>query len=352
MQHHKKGILLVNLGSPDSTTVKDVRRYLREFLMDERVLDMPFLLRKFILECFILPKRPARSASAYRSIWWEEGSPLIVLSRQLKEALRNATGLPVELGMRYGNPSIEAATDRLLQKFPAMEEVLLIPLYPHYAMSSYETAVVRTQEVFKEKYPSVKLHVQPPFYEEEQYIEALLASMAPSLEAEYDHLLFSYHGIPERHLEKSDPTGQHCLCSQNCCTEISAAHATCYRHQVFRTTSKLAEKLSLEEGKYSVSFQSRLGRDPWLTPFTDLEVKRLAEEGVRKLVVVCPSFVSDCLETLEEIGKEAKHIFLEAGGEQFTLIPCLNVHPLWVRTIANWSRQFAGREMEWEEAGS
>ena len=258
--------MLMNLGSPDSTSVKDVRRYLNEFLMDERVIDMPFLSRFLLVKGIITPFRAPKSAEAYRTIWQKEGSPLIILTKQLQAALQQQVDLPVEIAMRYGNPTVKHAFDELLKKEPQLEEVIAVPLYPHYAMSSYETAVESAKEVHtKNKYP-FKLEFIKPYYNEPNYIEALAENIKPYLQQEYDHILFSYHGIPEKHLVKSDTTSSHCLKSESCCGTPSAAHATCYRHQCYTTTQLVTEKLGIPKEKFSISFQSRLGRDPWLKP--------------------------------------------------------------------------------------
>lgn len=332
----KTGIVLMNLGSPDSTDVKDVRRYLMEFLMDERVIDYPYLLRKLLVGGIIVPFRSPKSAAAYRSIWWEQGAPLIVLTKQLQTALQALVSAPVAIAMRYGNPSPEVAYEQLLQQVPDLEEVILFPLYPHYAMSSYETAVEYAKKVYQEKNYGFRLITIKPYYNDPAYIDALAESIYPFLEQEYDHLLFSYHGVPERHIRKGDITGGHCLRMADCCNVASPAHAYCYRHQVIMTTQLVAEKLQLPKEKFSWSFQSRLGRDAWLKPYTAQRLTELPGEGKQKLLVVCPAFVSDCLETLEEIAEQGKHIFLEAGGKSFEMIPCLNVHPLWVKAIVNW----------------
>jgi ferrochelatase len=336
-----KGVLLVNLGSPDSTSVGDVRRYLNEFLMDGRVIDTPWPLRRLIVG-LILIQRPRQSAHAYQSIWTPEGSPLIVTSRNVREKLQERIPVPVELAMRYQNPSIEGALRRLAEQ--QTDETLLVPLFPHYAMSSYETAVVRVQRVARKVAPRMRIVVQPPYGDAPDYIAALAASAANHLEAGYDHLLFSFHGIPERHLRRSDPTGRHCLTAPNCCETASPAHATCYRAQCFKTVAAFAAKAGLPAGKYSVSFQSRLGRDPWLKPYTDFELVELPRRGVRKLLVICPAFVSDCLETLEEIGLRGRETFLSAGGEAFAQIPCLNEHPLWIAALEKMVRRFLKNE--------
>lgn len=326
----------MNLGSPDSTEVKDVRRYLNEFLMDERVIDIPYLGRLLLVKGIIVPFRAPKSAAAYRSIWTKEGSPLMVISKQLQQAVQQQVEEPVVLAMRYGQPAPWTAFDELLQKVPGLEEVVLLPLYPHYAMSSYETAVEYAKEVHAKKKYSFRLTIIPPYYNEPAYLHALAESIRPYLQQPYDHILFSYHGVPERHIYKGDITGGHCLKVNDCCNVDSPAHGQCYRHQCFVTTRKTAEMLSLPAGKYSQSFQSRLGRDPWLQPYTAERLAQLPGEGVKKLLVACPAFVSDCLETLEEIAEEGREIFLHAGGESFTMIPCLNTHPLWVKAVVGY----------------
>ncbi|MBS1567344.1 MAG: ferrochelatase [Bacteroidetes bacterium] len=331
----KRGIVLMNLGSPDSTEVKDVRRYLDEFLMDKRVIDSPWLLRAALVKGIIVPTRAPKSAEAYKTIWTKEGSPLVVLTRQLQEALQQQVKDPVVISMRYGNPSPEASIQELLRRQPGLEEVVLVPLYPHYAMSSYETAVEYFMDAVKKGKYSFAVKTIPPFYREPAYINALSASIAPYLKQDYDHILFSYHGVPGRHIRKSDPTGSHCLASANCCTEPSPAHATCYRHQVFTTTRLVTGMLQIPENKFSLSFQSRLGKG-WLEPFTDIRLEQMPAEGIKKLLILCPAFVSDCLETLEEIAERGKETFINAGGESYEMIPCMNTHPLWVKALAGW----------------
>jgi len=335
----RKGVLLVNLGSPDSPSVPDVRRYLREFLMDGRVLDVNWLTRFCVVHFAILPRRPKHSAEAYQKIWSPAGSPLVVTSQNVQARLQPRVAVPVELAMRYQHPSIPQAVSRLADK--GVDEVLLIPLFPHYAMSSYETAVERVKEVARALAPQMRVQVQPPFYADADYIAALVASAQEHLGRPYDHLLFSFHGIPERQVRKSDPTGAHCLAAPDCCKTPSPAHATCYRAQCFKTTAEFVRTAGVPEGKYSVAFQSRLGRTPWLTPYTDYELPRLAQTGVRKLLVICPSFVADCLETIEEIGLRGRESFLSAGGTEFALIPCLNEHPLWLEALENMVVRFA-----------
>jgi ferrochelatase len=326
---NKPGVLLVNLGSPDSPDVADVRRYLREFLMDGRVLDAPYPIRFGIVHFAILPWRPRQSAEAYRKIWRPEGAPLVVISRRMQRALEGRLGIPVELGMRYRHPSIDSALQKLQRR--GVTDLLVIPLFPHYAMSSFETAVERVRKLQPRLAPEMSLKIAPPYFDEPGYIRALAASAAGYLAEPYDHLLFSFHGLPERHLRKSDPTCRHCLLSDHCCEVTSPAHATCYRAHCFKTAEAFAAAAGMV--KYSVAFQSRLGNDPWMKPYTDHELVRLARDGVRKLRVICPAFVADCLETLEEIGMRGREIFLEAGGAEFTLIPCLNEHPAWIDAL-------------------
>ena len=332
-----KAILLVNLGSPDSPSVPDVRRYLNEFLMDGRVIDTPWLLRRLIVG-LILIKRPAESAHAYEKVWTKEGSPLVVTSRHVQELLQQRIKAPVVLAMRYQNPSIESAVKTLASR--GATETLLIPLFPHYAMSSYETAVVRAQEIITRLAPEMKITVQPPYYDQPDYIAALAASAADYLKKDYDHLLFSFHGIPERHVKKADPTGGHCLATPNCCETPNPAHATCYRAQCFKTAALLVERAGVPAGKWSVSFQSRLGKDPWLKPYTDYELPRLATEGKKRMLVICPAFVSDCLETIEEIGIRGCEQFMAGNGQVFTRIPCMNEHPAWITALENMAAKF------------
>ena len=333
------GVLLVNLGSPDSPSVTDVRRYLREFLSDPRVIDTPWLLRMFVLHAFILPRRPAESAHAYAKIWTKEGLPLVVTSRKVEARLRELLPMPVELGMRYGNPSIPSAVARL--RVEGVDTALLMPMFPHYAMSSYETAVERACEAAREEGGGMRLRVLPPFFAEPGYLSAVAASLRPHLAKPYDHVLFSFHGVPERHMRKSDPSGRHCLASPDCCEQPHLAHATCYRAQARRTAREVAAAIGLPKGKWSISWQSRLGRDPWLKPWTDVVLRELPARGVKRLVVLSPTFVADCLETIEELGMRGAESFRESGGEEFTLVPCLNDAPDWVATIASWARRMA-----------
>ena len=335
-----KGILLVNLGSPDSTETKDVKRYLDEFLMDERVIDIPYWKRFLLVKGIILRVRPKRSAAAYKKIWWKEGSPLVVISERFFKKVSEKSKHPVALGMRYGSMSIEKGIAELKAK--GVTDILLVPLYPHYAMSSYETVVVKAQELIKTKFQGISMTSLPVFYNHPEYIKVMADNIQAHLaDFNYDHVLFSYHGIPERHIFKSDLTKSHCKIDGSCCETASEAHKTCYRHQCFETTKEVVKLLGLTDKNHSNSFQSRLLKDPWLKPYTDFEFERLAKSGKKNLAVITPAFVSDCLETLEEIAMEGKEQFLEAGGQNYKHIPCLNDSDDWVNTMVNWIDQWA-----------
>lgn len=337
-------VLLVNLGSPDSPSVPDVRRYLTEFLLDPRVIDIPWPLRQLLVRGAIIPRRVRNSAEAYHSIWTPDGSPLTVSSKRLRDLVAARVEVPVALAMRYGNPSIRDVIGQLATM--GVDDLFLIPLYPHYAMSSYETVVVRVREVLARTAPHCRLSVQQPFYVDPDYVSALVASARPWLQRPYDYVLFSYHGIPERHCRKADASRSHCLVRPDCCDVPHPAHSVCYRHQVFATTRAFAAAAGLAEGTYSVSFQSRLGKDPWLGPYTDFELDRLAHSGIKRLLVMSPAFVSDCLETIEELGVAGKKTFLRAGGESFELIPCLNEHPAWLDFLEHRIREYLASGQE------
>lgn len=332
-----KAVLLVNLGSPDSPSVPDVRRYLNQFLMDGRVIDVAWPLRRFIVGT-ILIKRPAESAHAYQSIWTKEGSPLIAVSKKVQALLQQKVSLPVELAMRYQNPSVPDVIKKLAAK--GVTELLMIPLFPHYAMSSYESAVVWVQDNLAKHARNIKLTVQKPFYDSPDFIMALAKVSAAALKTDFDHLLFSFHGVPERQIKKSDPTGKHCLTFEGCCDNPSPAHAFCYRHQCFATARAMASWCGLPKEKWSVSFQSRLGSTPWLKPYTDFELERLPKAGIKKLLIISPAFVTDCLETIEELGIRGKETFMQAGGESYTLIPCVNEDPAWITCLENMVKEF------------
>jgi protoporphyrin/coproporphyrin ferrochelatase len=346
----RQAVLLVNLGSPESPSVRDVRRYLKEFLLDPRVIDGPWLTRQLVVRCLILPSRPKNTAHAYEQIWTAEGSPLVTTSRKVQTLLQQKVEMPVELAMRYGNPSIPEALEKILTR--GVDEILLLPLYPHYAMSSTETVVERVREVLAEYGVSIKLKILQPFYKDPFYIDSLVESAKEELAKGYDHLLISFHGLPQRHLKISDPTHSHCLIKDACCSVPHQAHDTCYRAQAFQTVQHFVAKAGVPSERYSVSFQSRLGSDPWLQPFTDERIPALAREGVRKLLVLAPSFVADCLETLEELGMRGRELFLQEGGREFVLLPCLNEHPTWINALTQYVGTLAGKKDDKELAGA
>lgn len=327
-------LLLVNLGSPASTRVEDVRSYLNQFLMDPYVVDLPWPLRRLLVS-LILIKRPAQSAHAYSSIWWPEGSPLIVLSRELQQAIApHWPHGPVELAMRYGQPSIEGALCKLAAQ--GVKRVTLAPLYPQFADSTTTTAVEEARRVIRAQGLKLDVSLLPPFFAEADYQDALVASARPYLDQGFDHLLLSFHGIPERHIRKlvKDIDPQHDLRALDSRGVSDEVLAVCYRSQCQRTAETFAERAGLQPGQWSVSFQSRLGKDKWIEPYTEARLDELAKQGVKKLLVMCPAFVADCIETLEEIGQRGREQFQEAGGQELVLVPCMNSHPQWVSTLA------------------
>lgn len=325
-----KGILLVNLGSPKSTRVEDVKEYLDEFLMDEKVIDYRWFFRSLLVQGIILRTRPAKSAEAYKTVWTDEGSPLIVITRQIQQKLQKLVDIPVEIGMRYAEPSIENGIRSLTEK--GVTEIVLFPLYPQYAMSTTETVVAKAEEVRKKHFPNVRISYVQPFYNRDIYIDCLAESIREKLPEHYDALQFSYHGVPERHIYKTDPTN---TCNLNdCCSRAeNPSHQFCYRHQCYKTTELVIGKLHIPREKTVVSFQSRLGKDKWMEPYTDETLEALPKKGVKNLAIVCPAFVSDCLETLEEISVEGRDEFLHAGGENFHYIPCLNDEDRWIEVV-------------------
>lgn len=341
-----KGALLINLGSPNSPNAKDVKKYLDEFLMDERVIDYPYILRTLLVRGIILNTRPKKSAAAYRKVWTEEGSPLIVISEKLAQKVSQNAQIPVSLGMRYGRPSIEDGIRELHEQ--GVTEIFIIPLYPQYAMSTTETVEVKVQEVVKAKFSGIKVDSLLPFYNHPDYIKVLAESMRSQADlSQFDKILFSYHGVPERHIYKTDPTKSHCKIDGSCCDTPSAAHEKCYRHQCLGTTKAVCEALDIPQSQQSLCFQSRLGRDKWLEPYTDETLERLAEgEDSKKIAVVTPAFVADCLETIEEIGMEGKEEFLHNGGEEFVRLDCLNDDDAWANLLSNWINEWNNNQFD------
>jgi protoporphyrin/coproporphyrin ferrochelatase len=339
----RQGLILLNLGTPDAPTVPAVRRYLREFLSDPRVLDINPVGRAALLNLVILPRRPAQSAAAYRKIWHaERGSPLLFHSQDLAGQVGDKLGPDwhVELAMRYGSPSIPDALDRLRRA--GAERLVVFPLFPQYASSSAGSGLESVYRQVASRWNVPSVSVVPPFYDHPGFIAAFAAVGAPVLaDRKPEHVLFSFHGLPERHMHKSDESGRHCLAKDDCCDRVDGVNRNCYRAQCFATARALASALGLAPERWTVTFQSRMGRTPWIRPYTDLVIPELAGRGVRRLAIFCPAFVADCLETLEEIGIRAREQFIGAGGEELTLVPSLNSSPAWVDTVVALSRQRA-----------
>lgn len=343
----KTGLLLINLGTPDSPRTPDVRRYLRQFLMDPRVIDIPAWRRWLIVNLLILPFRPRSSAEAYRKIWTEAGSPLLLYSQELTRRVQARLGpeIEVELGMRYGRPAIGEAMGNLRRR--GVHRLIVFPLYPQYSSAATGSSL---EAVFKEaarlwNVPS--LQVIPPFYDHEAFIAACAGVARPHLgRSNPERVFFSFHGLPERQVRKSDPTGTHCLHREDCCERIEATNADCYRAQCLATAKRLADALGIEEERRVVCFQSRLGRTPWLRPYTDEVLADHARRGCKRAMLLSPAFVADCLETLEELGIRGVEIWKEHGGESLELVPCVNVDEAWVDALV----QIVGEQTTWLDA--
>jgi len=336
----RTGVLLINLGTPDEPTPEAVGRFLREFLMDEFVLDVPALLRWFLVKVVIVPRRKNQSARLYQKIHTEQGPPLLVHTRNLAEkvtAKLSARGdeYVVEVGMRYGNPSISSALAKL---FAAnLDRIVALPLYPQYAESSFETAVLETQKKAYALGSPHKLVFLPPFFDRPEFIDACAHRVADYLrEHSPDHIVFSFHGVPVRHIKKLDQSHRHCLVKADCCEAIGSANQLCYRAQCVFTARAIAAELGLHEDSYTWSFQSRFGPAEWIGPSTENVLRALGSRGTKQVAVFCPSFVADCLETLEEIAMRGRETFVAAGGDDLKLIPALNTYPLWVEAITHW----------------
>jgi protoporphyrin/coproporphyrin ferrochelatase len=338
------GVLLSNLGTPEAPRTPEVRRYLRQFLSDPRVIDMPAPIRRAVLELAILPKRPALSASAYAKIWTAEGSPLLVHSLALRDAVTERLPAPqwkVVLGMRYGEPDLARSYQELVTA--GCSRIVVLPLYPHYAASSTGSTLEVIYGAAAQAWNTPALAVVPPFYGDARFIESFARVAAPVLaEHPVEHVLLSFHGLPERHMHKSDPSGTHCLASPSCCDAIGVVNGSCYRAQCHHTARLLAARLGLAQAGWSIGFQSRLGRTPWIKPYSDELLIELRERGITRIAVMCPAFVADCLETLEEIGIRAAEDWRARGGESLVLVPSLNTTPSWVDTVVALVREVAG----------
>ena len=330
----KPGILLMNTGSPDSPSLPDTRRYLKQFLSDPRVIDAPSLVRWLLVNVRIVPFRSKYSAEAYQSIWTDDGSPLIVHSGVFCDqlSLKNPK-LLFEIGMAYGKPSIMDGARELLSR--GATRLILVPMFPHYASATVgsvlEFAYSRLSEL-----PNVPpIDVLPPFYDADEFLETWAQIARPQLDTfEPDHLVLSYHGLPERQIRKCDPTGRHCLASEDCCEHYKEHNPSCYKAHCLATTKGLVDRLGLEKSQYTVAFQSKLGRDPWLSPTTVSTLDELGQKGVKKVAVLCPSFVADCIETIEEIGIQGKESFVNNGGEALHVVSSLNSEPQWVNAFS------------------
>jgi ferrochelatase len=334
----------VNLGTPDDTSVPAVRRYLEEFLSDPRVIDISPLGRWLLLRLVILPRRPPESAHAYRRIWTERGSPLLFHGRDLAEKVGHALGdrFDVALAMRYGRPSVEEAL--LAYRARGVDRIVVLPLFPQYSSAAWGSAAEKVMAEAARLWNVPTLSFVPPFYDHPAFIDAFAAVARPVLEeARPDKVILSFHGVPERHCAKGDLSGGgHCLRSSGCCDAIVEANRFCYRAQCFSTARALAARLERGPDEVAIAFQSRLGKDPWIRPYTDEMVRDLARTGVKRLAVICPAFVADCLETLEEIGMRARDDFRARGGEELVLVPSLNSHDAWVRAVARIVREAVG----------
>ena len=335
------GLLLLNLGTPDAPEPAAVRRYLAEFLDDPRVLDIAGWKRSLLLNLVILPRRPKESAHAYQKVWDpQRGSPLLYHSQDLAAAVQTSLGddALVILAMRYQSPSIQAALEAFQRE--GVDRIVALPLFPQYASSSTGSAL---EKLYLEagKLPNVPaLHVVPAFYEHPAFIAACAAVARPVLEEQRpQRVLFSFHGLPERHVRASDFSGSHCLASAGCCDAITPANRFCYRAQCYATARALAAALALAPETWEVAFQSRLGRDPWIKPYADERIEALGKEGLERLVVLEPAFTADCLETLEEIGIRGAEDFRAAGGGELTLVPSLNARPAWVEAVVALARE-------------
>tara|TARA_B100001996_G_scaffold136593_1_gene103896 strand:+ start:54 stop:1073 length:1020 start_codon:yes stop_codon:yes gene_type:complete len=317
-----EGVLLINLGSPKELSKKSVRQYLRVFLSDDNVVDLPKFFQQFILRLFILPFRPKNTLEAYEKIWTKEGSPLIISTESIANKLTEKTGWNVEYAMRYEEPSIEKALHNF--KNNEINKIYVISLYPHNAMATTVTTELETRNVAMNVSNNFELIFTKPFFDNEEYINAMVNSIRPYVENKsYDKIIFSYHGIPKRQAKKTDETGEHCFSTSNCCEVENDGSKDCYRSHTRIASDLTAKKLGLEDDQWEIAYQSRIGPG-WLTPFTDKRLAKLPEEGKDNIAILCPSFISDCLETLEEIDIRGRETFLKAGGKKMTYIPCLN----------------------------
>lgn len=326
------GILLVNLGTPASPTPRDIFRYLLEFLTDKRVIDLPWIKRHLLVRGIIIPTRLKQSTASYKRVWTEKGSPLMVFGKSVEEKLGSLLGSDyvVKLAMRYQKPSLEEGLQALIQA--GVKKIIVLPLFPQYASATTGSVHQRLMELIKNFNVIPEITFLNNFADHPAFIQAFAELAKPYSLPHYDHILFSYHGLPESHLIKADRLN-HCLKKENCCHTYSKINRNCYSAQCHATTKAIAESLHLDSKQYSLAFQSRLGKDPWLEPYTSDVIADLAKKGQKRILVFCPSFVCDCLETLYEIGEEYALEFRQAGGESLELVKGLNDHPFWIQAL-------------------
>ena len=328
----KKGVLLINVGTPDEPTVKSVRNYLREFLLDPDVIDAPYIIRQLLVRGIILRVRPKKIAPLYRKIWMDEGSPLRVYSDRITKSLNEMVeDVEFDFAMRYGNPSIESGLMSLRDK--GVDELLLLPMFPHYAQATTESALKHAYKQLKSINWSPKIIEMGHFDTDEEYVIPLTNSIQSQLDNDA-HLLFSYHGLPVSHVKRVDKSKNHCQKVNDCCSIKSEANSLCYGHHCMNTTQTVVGLLGLNEDQWSISFQSRIGPVKWLEPSTMDKVEDLVKRGVKKLAIVAPAFLADGLETLEELDIGIREHFLELGGEELIVIKCLNDNQDWVEGLS------------------
>lgn len=333
MAKAKTGVLLVNLGTPDSPSVPDVRKYLREFLMDKRVIDIPFISRWLLVNLIIAPFRAPKSAKTYRELWEDRGSPLMFHGLDLKEKLIKQLNedFVVALGMRYQSPSIASALDELLAAH--VKKIIVLPLFPQYASATTGSVMEQVMDDIKGRLLIPELEFISKYPDDEGMIKTFAMLGKKYMDKmQYDKVIFSYHGLPERQIRKSSIDG-YCQLNAKCCATYHTKNQFCYRAQCFLTSRKLAEELGLKEDQYSVFFQSRLGKDPWIQPYAEDEIRRMAKEGIKKILIFSPAFTADCLETTLEVGDEFKELFIEEGGEEWQLVESLNAQDMWVESL-------------------
>ncbi|OFY65903.1 MAG: ferrochelatase [Bacteroidetes bacterium RIFCSPLOWO2_02_FULL_36_8] len=329
----KTAVLLVNIGTPDSCSVTDVRKYLKEFLSDPRVFDPPWYIKYPLLYTVILPFRSPVVARAYKEILTNRGLPLHYHSEDIKNALQYELGnsYQVYFAMNYGNPSL-SHTLEMIQK-DVCEKLVIVPLFPQYAGATTGSAIEKIFNIISNWQIIPKIHFVSDFYSHPGFIHANIEICKTFINSSFDHFLFSFHGLPEHQIKKADLT-DYCKFNNECCSVITSRNRYCYRASCYQTVKLIAEPLGFTAENYSVCFQSRFGKKPWLKPYIDEHLENLVKKGVKRLLVSCPSFVSDCLETIHEVGEEYKELFLKKGGVDFQLVPCLNSHPAWVKGLA------------------